>query len=225
VLRELEMHLDQLDRVIRAVPWRETAVYGAFLAQTYYYVCHSTRLLALAGSRFKSSEEQIHRRFIRHATEEMSHETLALRDLNALGLSLEHYPELPSTRAFYQTQYYMIEHRSPWSFWGYILMLEGLALTKGPWLLDKLTQHHGEKAASFVKVHAAEDVGHMAKAEKALEALPEAEHPLVVDQIANSCFYYGVMLEQCTAYGRAHVAAGEADRAPRDRTAPGSSPG
>jgi thiaminase len=203
------------------VPWGETAVYGAFLAQTYYYVSHSTRLLALAGSRFKSSEEQVHRRFIRHATEELSHENLALHDLKALGMSLEHYPELPSTRAFYQTQYYMIEHRSPWSFWGYILMLEGLALTKGPWLLGELLRHHGERAASFVKVHVAEDVEHMAKAKQALEALPEAERPLVIDQIANSCFYYGAMLEQCTAYGRARVAAAETERAPaRQRTAP-----
>lgn len=203
MLRELQIHLDELDKVVRATPWWDRTVYGAFLAQTYHYVCHSTRLLALAASRFRFSEEKIHRRFVKHATEEMSHEGLALRDLKHLDLSLEQYPEFPSTRAFYQTQYYMIEHVSPWSFWGYILMLEGLALTKGPWLFEEIRRHHGEKAASFVKVHAAEDVGHMAEAEKALAALPDQERPVVVDQIGHSRFFYSSMLRQCSEYAAA----------------------
>jgi thiaminase len=200
MFRELQVHLNELGKVIHSVPWHDKAIYGAFLAQTYHYVNHSTRLLALAASRFQSSEERIHRRFIKHATEEMSHEILALRDLKNLGLSLDSYHEFPSTRAFYQTQYYMIEHVSPWSFWGYILMLEGLALTEGAWLFQEIEQHHGEKAGSFVKVHAIEDVGHMAEAEQALSHLPDSQRPLVREQIANSCFYYGAMLEQCKGY-------------------------
>jgi thiaminase len=203
VLRELQIHLDELDQAVRATPWRERSVYGAFLAQTYHYVCHSTRLLALAASRFRFTEEKIHRRFVKHATEEMSHEVLAVRDLANLGLSLSQYPEFPSTRAFYQTQYYMIEHVSPWAFWGYILMLEGLALTKGPWLYNEIQQHHGDKAASFVRVHAAEDVGHMAEAEKALQSLPDQERPIVIDQIANSRFFYCSMLQQCAEFATA----------------------
>ncbi|HET7499615.1 MAG TPA: iron-containing redox enzyme family protein [Kofleriaceae bacterium] len=206
MLSELQIYLNELDSAIEATPWRDRMVYGAFLAQTSYYVSHSTRLLALAASRFKLSEEALHRRFIKHATEEMSHETLALRDLKQIGLSLAQFPEFPSTRAFYQTQYYMIEHQSPWAFWGYILMLEGLALTKGPWLFNEIKRHHGEKAGGFVKLHAAEDVEHMAEAEKALQALPERERPVVIEQIASSCFHYCTMLQQCTTHG-AHVAA------------------
>jgi thiaminase len=198
MLRELNVSLGELDKAVQATPWQDKAVYGAFLAQTYYYVSHSTRLLALAASRFKFSEEKLHRRFVKHATEEMSHEILALRDLEKLGFALDQYPEFPSTRAFYQTQYYMIEHVSPWTFWGYVLMLEGLALTKGPWLFDQIKQHHGEEPASFVKVHAAEDVGHMAEAEKAIQSLPDRERPLVIEQIENSSFYYRSMLEQCS---------------------------
>lgn len=207
MLRELQIHLNALDGVLRATPWQDKIVYGAFLAQTYHYVSHSTRLLALAASRFAASDEPVHRRFIRHATEELSHETLALRDLKNLGLSLERCPEFPSTRAFYQTQYYLIEHVSPWRFWGYILMLEGLAVTAGPWLLDELTRHHGENASSFVKVHVAQDVGHLAKAEKALRAVPDHERPGVLVQIGDSRFHYSAMLEQCTAHARAHRAA------------------
>jgi thiaminase len=200
VLRELQIYLNELDRAVEATPWRDKMVYGAFLAQTNYYVSHSTRLLALAASRFQFSDEQLHRRFIKHATEEMSHEVLALRDLKQLGLSMAQFPEFPSTRAFYQTQYYMIEHVSPWSFWGYILMLEGLALTKGAWMFSEIQQHHGDPAGSFIKVHAAEDVGHMAEAEKALQSLPDRERPLVIEQIASSCFHYCTMLQQCATH-------------------------
>lgn len=203
---ELQSHLNKLGKVIEATPWHDKMVYGAFLAQTTYYVSHSTRLLALAASRFALSEEPLHRRFIKHATEEMSHEILAMRDLKALGLALDQFPEFPATRAFYQTQYYMIEHVSPWSFWGYILMLEGLAVAKGNWLFETLKQHHGEKAASFVKVHAAEDVGHMAEAVKALRALPDRERPFIAAQIASSCFYYCTILAQCAAQADTRVA-------------------
>jgi hypothetical protein len=94
----------------------------------------------------------------------------------------------------------MIEHVSPWSFWGLHLDARGLALTKGHWLFNEIKRHHGEKAGSFVKVHAVEDVGHMAEAEKALQSLPERERPLVIEQIANSCFYYRSMLEQCSTH-------------------------
>lgn len=85
------------------------------------------------------------------------------------------------------------------------MMLEGLALTKGAWLFNEIKRHHGEKAGSFVKVHAAEDVAHMAEAEKAMQSLPERERPLVVEQIVNSVFYYRAMLDQCTTYGRAQL--------------------
>jgi thiaminase len=205
VLHELQKHLSVLDNTIEATPWRDRMVYGAFLSQTYYYVSHSTRLLALAASRLAFSEERLHRRLLRHATEEMGHEALALRDLRHLGLALDQFPELPATRAFYQTQYYLIEHVSPASFWGYILMLEGLAVSKGRWLFDEIKQHHGELAGSFVKLHAVEDVAHVAEAEQAMQALPDRDRPLVVAQVASSCFYYCSMLAECTAYANEHA--------------------
>ena len=40
----------------------------------------------------------------------------------------------------------------------------------------------------------------MAEAEKILTSLPDEERPLVLDQIASSCFYYRAMLEQCSRY-------------------------
>lgn len=205
MLHELQSYSNELDSAFVATPWHDKMVYGAFLAQTNYYVCHSTRMLALAASRCRPSDEQLHRRFVRHATEEMSHEILALRDLNHLGLALAQFPEFPSTRAFYQTQYYCIEHVSPWGFMGWILMLEGLALRRGGWLFDEIARHHGEKAASFLRVHAAEDVGHVAEAEKVMAALPDQERPFVIEQFASSTFFYRWMLTECAAHASAHA--------------------
>ena len=55
MLHELQGHLNELGRAVEATPWHDKAVYGGFLAQTNYYVSHSTRLLALAASRSRRS--------------------------------------------------------------------------------------------------------------------------------------------------------------------------
>jgi hypothetical protein len=43
----------------------------------------------------------------------------------------------------------------------------------------------------------------MAEADKALQALPDQERPLVIEQIGHSRFFYSAMLRQCAAYAAA----------------------
>ena len=47
-MKDLEKRLDELVQVCHSMPWTDEGFYREWLAQTYYYVCHSTRLLALA---------------------------------------------------------------------------------------------------------------------------------------------------------------------------------
>ncbi len=189
----------ELVESVEQVPWRDKKATAAFLAQTYYYSRHTTRVLALAGSRFDFDNHNVHQRFIRHCAEEMNHERLADRDLASLGYSLKDFPEFPSTRAFYQTHYHTIEHVSPWSIFGYIVALEGLAVAKGEWLYNEIRQHHGEKAASFMKVHAADDIEHVKEAEKILASLPPGEMKNVEQHLETTCFLYRAMLGEVAA--------------------------
>jgi predicted metal-dependent hydrolase len=175
------MH-DELERLILDVraavlrcPFENAHVYGDFLAQTYYYVCHSTRLLGLAAGRCRVDRDALHRRFARHISEETAHERLALDDLNALGLSLERFPELAVTRAFYEAQYYKIEHLDPTALFGYILLLEGVAVSVGPEVYRRVIAAHSSDCAKFLKLHAEEDVDHLPKAFAQIDGLPPSE--------------------------------------------------
>jgi hypothetical protein len=161
--------------LLRDFPWGNKHAYGDFLAQTYYYVCHTTRLLAVCASRIGVEREKLHHRFLKHAAEERSHHLLAERDLAALGASLRDYPERALTAAMYETQYYRAEHLSPTTIFGYILALEGLAVVYGPSVYAAVNGAFGDEAAAFVKLHANEDPGHLESAFALLATLSPGE--------------------------------------------------
>jgi hypothetical protein len=179
----------------KSTNWRDKTVYAQYLAQTYYYVCHSTRLLALAASRMGIEDEKIHHRFLQHAAEERSHHLLAERDLRKLGYALSDFPELPLTSALYQSQYYRVEFIGPKSVFGYILALEGNAVTYGAGVYDVVCRAHGEDAASFLRVHSQEDPSHLDTAFSVVAAMSQHEQNLVADNLRWSCAMYEVLLK------------------------------
>lgn len=173
----LNTELNRLKATTQMIQWDSPWQYGAWLWQTHYFVCHSTRLLALAASRFPSSQSDMHSRFLSHASEEKGHEILALKDYKALREQHDELPaameELTSTQLFYESQYYWIEHRDPSSFFGYILILEGMASTLGKGIHETTRDAFGDACATFLKVHAEEDPDHIRKAIQSVEKLPD----------------------------------------------------
>jgi len=160
-----------MSKVIHSFPWEDKYAYGMYLAQTYYYVKHSTRLLAVAAGRMADHDLAYHRRFLEHAAEEKGHETIALKDLKNLGYTLEDFPELPETRMFWETQYYKVEHVDPLSLMGYILALEAIACQECPWIKSQLDKHYRPNCHTFIKVHGEDDPEHVTKARAQIEAL------------------------------------------------------
>ena len=127
MLPKYESSVAIMSEGIRNYPWENKRAYAEFLAQTYYYICHSTRLLAASAARFSQEDQGMHKRFLLHTDEENSHELLALRDLQKLGFSIKDFPEMAQTRILYEVQYYKVEHCDPAALMGYILALETLA--------------------------------------------------------------------------------------------------
>jgi hypothetical protein len=183
-----EREIRSLD-LIREFPWQDRGIYGQFLAQTYYYTSHTTRLLGLCASRIGIEREKLHHRFLRHAAEERSHHLLAERDVRSLGLRLGEMPELPATAALYETQYYRVEHICPTSIFGYILALEGLSVIHGPHIHEVVERCHGD-ASSFVKLHAEDDPAHLDAAFDAVSAFTEAEVKLIERNLVFACGMY-----------------------------------
>jgi len=186
----------QLTYATDRFPWEDRRAYADWTAQTYYYVRHSTRLLAAAAARFAYDERgnALHHRFASHMAEEKKHELLCVHDLKQLGTSLDGLAEHHSTRAFYEPQYYKIEHCAPIALFGYILPLEAIGPACGQRIIDRVVAAHGEKSASFLKLHSAEDVEHLDKALALLEVLPPAERRLVEGNMRQTTYAYVAML-------------------------------
>jgi hypothetical protein len=152
--------------------------------------------LACAAARFSQNErgDALHYRFAAHMAEEKKHERLALHDLKCLGKSIEELPEHPSTRMFYEPQYFKIEHQTPLALFGYILPLEAVGPALGARVVEQVTGAFGSSCASFLKLHAAEDVDHLDKALRILDSILEEERRPIEENLRQTAFAYGCML-------------------------------
>jgi Iron-containing redox enzyme len=188
--------VDQLRSAADRFPWEQPAAYADWIAQTYYYVRHSTRLLAAAAARFPLDDRgnALHLRFGAHLAEEKKHEQLALHDLKRIGFSIADLPEHPATRMFYEPQYFKIEHLCPVALFGYILPLEAIGPSCGPGIIERVAKAHGEKCASFLRLHSDEDVAHLEKAFQALEGVSGSERLAVVDNLHQTTYAYCALL-------------------------------
>lgn len=185
-------------------PWEDKRCYADWLAQTHYYVCHSTRLLTFAASYFGEKDFNLHRRFIEHSAEEKGHEYLASNDLKALKEEISKYPEHAETAAFYQRQYFLIERVNPITFFGYILCLEGIAVDAGEHIYERISKAHGPKASNFMRIHAGEDPGHLDKAFANVDDLQGWQKNMVIDNLEKSMALYSCILRTCSLQIEVH---------------------
>lgn len=203
----LNATVDQLGKHLAQYPWEDADAYANWLAQTYYYVTHSTRLLTAAAARmpFDMLGSKLHYRCAAHVAEEKRHELLAIHDLNVLGYKLDSFPELPATKLFYEPQYMKIERIDPIALFGYILVLEALASTHGQAHTARVVAAHGSQAATFLKLHSTEDPDHVTKALESLASLNGEQQRVVCDNIEQSGFAYALLLSTATIARRPDV--------------------
>lgn len=171
--------------------------YGHWLSQQYYIVRHSTPLLALSAGR-SIDNNAYHMRCIDHLNEEKGHDKMLLLDLKMLGFSIDHFPELLSTQAYYQTQYYWIEHKNPLSFLGYVLFMEELAVQYGP-LVGQKAKVINPKSALFLGHHSAADEDHVQDAYAVIAGLSDRDKKHILENISLSAFLYGKVLDELSA--------------------------
>lgn len=195
---ELSRGISAVNAAFDRFPFSERKAYATWLAQTYYYVRHSTRLLAAAAARFPQTSRGavLHLRFSQHIREESRHEELCVRDLAALGFSIQRFPERHATRLMYETQYYKVEHQDPIALFGYILPLEALSvLGRGESLHSTLSATFGRNAATFLQVHVGNDPTHLDKAFEAIADCSPAELQLILENMGQTFFAYLGILE------------------------------
>lgn len=72
--KNYQKQLNNTELLINSLPWADENFYSNYLAQTYYFVCHSTRLLARSISHFGVDRDMLYKRFVAHLKEENYHE-------------------------------------------------------------------------------------------------------------------------------------------------------
>ena len=190
VKKMFQDEMNAVQKMIVGMDWQDPEFYAEWLAQTYFFVCHSTRIIATAGVRFPIERNALHNRFLQHASEEKNHEILAVKDLKYLGRDIKEFSPLPATQAFYQSQYYWIDQVSPASVYGYFLVLECLAIHCGPALMQKLKPHHPEKSLNFLRIHVEEDEDHIEEHNEVLDTFNEQETKMIIENLKVSAYMY-----------------------------------
>ena len=188
-------HVEQLGVSVQAFPWEDKIAYGCWLAQTYYFVRHTTSFLSLTASRFGPWQRDRQYFQIRHLKEESGHDQLLLNDLDALGFTLETFTELPETAALYQSQYYFIDHETPASHWAYAYLLEGLAAKKIKTFIERVETSHPAGSGEFLRVHMDADQGHFERGLEMLDHLTAAEADSYRRNLLQVAYFYARMLE------------------------------
>jgi pyrroloquinoline quinone (PQQ) biosynthesis protein C len=183
-----------------AFPWADKEAYKGWVSQTYFYVQHSTRLLALSAAHCTLQEEELHKRYIAHLNEEKGHEVMAYNDLKHLGDHISNFQMVPATALFYQNQYSMIGYQGAVAILGYVIALEGMAAMVGRKIYEKAVQAHGAKACMFWKVHSEDDIEHIELALKQIEALSSQDREIVLASMKQSCMMYSEMLKSAAKY-------------------------
>lgn len=205
ILEQYNRLMDRAKEELGAADWTDRRVYAGWLAQTYYFVRHSSRLLALGAASAKLHEDTLHRRMVSHLREEMGHDKVAALDIKNLGLSLDDFPELTTTRAFYQNQYYTLQNEPAASFLGWILFLEGVAATLGPKIHKVANETFGEKCSLFIKLHAEEDQDHIKSALEVAMKLTSEEAVFVVANMKQSADLYFRMIAEIQVAARTAI--------------------
>lgn len=197
--KAFNQYVDDLVARLEHFPWDNKDAYAYWLAQTYYFVRHTTVLLALSAAKFGNKNRKMQYATFKHIREELNHDLIPLEDLKALGTSIDKIPELEETSAFYQMQYYFIDHVHPIALYGYALALEGLAAKKGPALYEFLRQIHGEKATKFVKLHAIVDQDHFQQGLEDFSDVTPEEAECITQNLHQSARIYSLILDRICA--------------------------
>lgn len=191
-----EKQLRSVKEFLNDMPWEDKNFYVNYLSQTYYFVCHSTRLLSRSISHFNVDRDHLYKRFVSHLKEENYHERIALNDLKNLGVDVNDCPEFELTKAFWECQYHKIDASKGISLLGYILFLEAIAVFCFDDVSARLQKSYGKNAMNFIHVHTNEDPHHLEEAINQIEMLSDEEKQLVWSNFyQTSKMYIGILNE------------------------------
>lgn len=199
--QEYNRLMDLVEPKIMGLNWESPQTYVSWMAQTYFYVKYSTRLIGLTGAHLPTEFTGLHNSFMDHLLEEKNHDIVMLQNIKALGYSIEDFEASPASSAIYQTQYYWIQHENPIAFYGFLLFLEGISICHGPKILNRVSEAYGKNVNTYWAIHVQADEGHVSGHFKALEKMKDIDHKPILTNMKNTSHFYHKMLEEVQYLG------------------------
>ncbi len=149
-------------------------IYKSYLYHAYHYVVNTAGFTPLAARRMSREYVRVRKWVLEHSGEEMGHELMALRDLQILGVDSNDVVQgdIPiGVTAWMSFFHFKVAQANPWSMFGVLYFLEGMAQSLAPALLTPIAQSLNEdekKAISFFREHGELDHDHMQEQEALL---------------------------------------------------------
>jgi pyrroloquinoline quinone (PQQ) biosynthesis protein C len=180
-----------------------TQEYGAFLEQTYLYVCQTRPLLRRAGERLAMQRRSptLSRLFLQKAEEEAGHELWVLADLDAIGLPMNRdCPPQPSTAvaAYLAWNQFQVEAGWPLGFLGTAYVLEALADARAGKTATNLIEKNLipgiRDGVRFLQGHADADEGHIEVLRRLLSVVssPQDQEAIALSAEVTTALYLGM---------------------------------
>jgi len=199
--KSYDICISNMLEAVQSFPLENKVAYAMWLRDIYEYAEHSTRILATAGANMPIKHNHLSNRFIIHASEERGHEKLVERDLKTLGYNVADMQATNETKFFYQSLYYWLsKHSNPLGIMGWVLALEGIAVSVAPWAFAKVKEAHSGKAGNFLRVHGEEDPGHLDEAFKMINKLEGEDLKIVIDSLEQYSNQYVNILSAIKTY-------------------------
>lgn len=164
------------------------AFYAAYLLESYAYVRHTSRILALAASRMEESHVAVRSFLFRHAVAEDRHHHMIVRDLKHLGLTAadaENHVPSAACQALVAYVYRIAGRENPVGILGDAYFLECMSLTSADDFADKILKlcDLPEKAVSFMRNHGKLDVAHVKSLQRSFAHVKRAEDQACVQEV------------------------------------------
>jgi pyrroloquinoline quinone (PQQ) biosynthesis protein C len=138
--------------------------YQALLREIYFYARESPPFFAMIPVFLRGAQRDFTKKMLQHACSEAGHDTLALRDLETLGVNTAQIPferPRPETSALIGFSYYLIQYLNPVSYLGFVFHLEYLPTHFGKDYAEGLLRAGIPPAAmTFLGEHVEADAGH-----------------------------------------------------------------
>lgn len=181
---------------IQTLPWENPDFYKHWLAQQYFLVSHTPRLLCAFALRIPLESKKEFLEIMHHLKEETGHDLWLLSDLEKMGHTPDQFNFLPSASSLIKSQYYQIQHDDPISLCGYSQFLELLSAETAGVLAARVESAHGKKTAVFLKGHALVDVQHAEDGWNMIDRASESQIPKIKENLIMTSLLYLQMLTE-----------------------------